>query len=597
MDPVSVEHQDTLASDALRPRAIPSTDAPPRPQMLTAPTEREPVDAEPSHSAPTQSVLSSTAAIQLSSSAAAAPRDRLSSMSPELLSHIFALSRYREPITGPLLPYTRANLYRDVYVWEVEKLQAFCDTIAMDPRLGALVRRCRLQVNQQPRMPTRLAMVALYQSLKNLDRLDVCGHQSDWILSHDVASSCFPRLRELRLDSSYFFDDPRDCLNPSRFACLEHYSQLEVLAVSALSDKDYLKDFYGSESEEEEEVSEGELQEEAGIDGERGREGKWRGGMTAEGDDTRAVQQTVVDQSALVACTICRTAGPRLDPSTASADAGDPVFSSINELVCHTRIDAPCTLPFIEHFQNLTRLSLSDYQIQGDRSFAPFLSVYNRASSIKHLKLTADDEMVFVGAMDDILVGLERFTALDSLDLDLRACGSASVQFLPDPLPLNHLTLQINNENLSSASLTALLRPGPSRLSSLKTLTLDGIDAATGTRIEEAGPWYDSWSIIPEPHPDWILPLDRSGTLKLKDAEDLVKLAKENGVEVKGAVLVAIKVQRAWNHDVRLAASWEDDHRGGPAVLPRDTDHLRRRDRFFFLSSSEMRHMDPWCRM
>lgn len=150
-------------------------------------------------------------------------------MPSEVLFKVFALSDYSLPISGSLLAYTRVSRYREIYITTSEEMQALCNFIATDAHLGGLVRTLRIRLKREP-SPPRWEMVALYHALDKLESLEVLGGLVDLILSHEVASTCFPRLDTLELDHP--FQQTDNPLDPARFAFIELYRELTFLKVT-----------------------------------------------------------------------------------------------------------------------------------------------------------------------------------------------------------------------------------------------------------------------------------------------------------------------------------------------------------------------------
>jgi hypothetical protein len=516
MAPANTERQGTLVSPRLR-RATLLTDAPPHPQDPTTPTNREPVDAELSPSTPRQPVPSGTAALlELSSSAAAAPKDRLSSMPPELLSRVFAHSDYSKPISGPLLYYTRANLYHCIIINTGEQLQALCDASAMDPKFGEVVWELHLHPRWRPTEdtgessdPTEEELASLYRSLKKVERMSVEGRWADLILSHNITSNCFPHLQSLHLGELSM-----SCAGSllAWNSCIKHYSKLATLSVDVSS---------------------------LSWDGSRKRGGTVKCPQTRSGGVERSGVGSAVERKE---------------------------DCSIDELLLVACFPRDAVFQFFQRFGSITRLRLHHFG-RNDAQFNTFLSPSDRASSIKHLELLQDHQhhqasynwgQSAWNSHPDISQNLHRFTALESLVLkDTKFTLTTLFQHLRDPLPLSRLEFIGETTPIDTDDLKALFLPGPGRLSTLKSLTLNILDPGrVGTRVHSAGPMYALYN-QPRPHQDWTMPDWVPGVFEYEGAEEVLSLAKKAGVEVFGSVMDAVEVQREWYKDVDEAENWE----------------------------------------
>jgi hypothetical protein len=259
-------------------------------------------------------------------------------MPPELLSRIFA--RYSKPIAGHLLAYTRVKRYRKIRITSNKKLQALCDLIAMNADLGGLVQTLVIRLGNDG-MATNGDMRALYQSLDKLESLEVSGRLVDLILSHDVASTCFPRLERLELDHP--FQQHENSLEPARVSCIEHYRELTFLKVTICC--------YGS-------TTEGGIQVVSESAGELGRDDEGEGEVEEYQGGDEDESEVGSDGSRGRESMTQHVAGPSV--GSTSKDSEDDSQGTILEL----HLTAPTvdirTLDFVERFGSLVGLTLTD---------------------------------------------------------------------------------------------------------------------------------------------------------------------------------------------------------------------------------------------
>jgi hypothetical protein len=467
-------------------------------------------------------------------------------MLPELLSKVFALSDYSQPISGPLLAYTRVSRYRHICITTTKKLQALCDLIAMDRKLGAFVQVLAIRLGTEE-SPTKREMVALYHSLDKLESLEVSEGSIDLILSHDIASTCFPHLDRLELDLT--LEEHDNSLHPARFSCIEHYRELTFLVVIIWC--------YGSEPGEDDDEWVSESDEE-GQEEEEEEEEEYRGGdeddSEVDNDGRREQLSTTYEQVARAALR------DRASVGSPSEDSEDDYEGTILQLHLTAPASDPRTLAFVERFTSLVSLTLIDSDPY-ESDFTPFLSHYSRASSIERLSLVSPTEDPNdpnpLTPQNDIAAGLKRFTSLESLVVETQTFSPAIFQHLCDPLPLTHLSFGAVDMPISIPDLKALFLPGPTRLTCLESLSLDILyPGEVGTCIEEEGLYYEGRG-GPGPHPDWVLPSwSEDDDFDYDEVEALQALAEEAGVTFSGSILDAMEVMQLWFYEIMTAEEY-----------------------------------------
>ncbi|GAA5837772.1 hypothetical protein JCM5353_008278 [Sporobolomyces roseus] len=138
---------------------------------------------------------------------------------------------------------------------------------------------------------------------------------------------------------------------------------------------------------------------------------------------------------------------------------------------------------------------------------------------------------------------LLQFPCLSSLKLG-SLCDATSPSFYDAlrQVSLDHLAFGKGVE-LLLANLTQLIANGGMQ-HKLKTITFDIVEGERGTRIEDVGRPYDDdeidgWNV----YPDWIEPRWTEDFAEA-DLVDLIKVAKREGIEVKGTAVEAIGIIR-----------------------------------------------------
>lgn len=378
-------------------------------------------------------------------------------------------------------------------------------------RLSHKVDLLSSELRSGTKTPAKPTMIKLYESLNQLESLTLRGGLIDLILEHDVASTCFPQLSMLELNHP--LQRSSNTLDVRRFACIAHYAKVTSLTVTI--------PFYGEEYEDESgDEDKAEKMMEAGAEAEREAVGH---------------------------------SGHETDLKYVASEGN----GSITHLHLTTPCDDPRTHQFVEAFKSITHLTLIDPNLK-DPNFTPFLSSYDRAPSIQSLHLRTEIGNFFITDLShrDISLSLRRFTSLQSLILDTFTYTSTIFQYLRDPLPLKSLTLNRNGLGISTRDLKALFAPGPTRLSSLKTLVINTIyPGKIGTRAGSG----DDYTINSRglPPGSWTLPVWDEESFDAQGARELVQIAKEVGVKVEGTVIEALETEMAWKVDIEVAEELE----------------------------------------
>ncbi|GAA5986723.1 hypothetical protein JCM5350_000512 [Sporobolomyces pararoseus] len=183
--------------------------------------------------------------------------DYLSRLPSELVQTILAQLDDRDrallhPISRTLVPFQQLRLYRIVFLESYAQLAKFCKTrrgssflmkhvrqleISITPNLDAsAVHSDSNPISEQndPFVPSTKEVEQLFGSLENVKVLVLHGSTrlASLVLCHDVASSSFPQLSDLKISSTLTdFDDP---FHPDHYQHLGEYASLDTFALHAL---------------------------------------------------------------------------------------------------------------------------------------------------------------------------------------------------------------------------------------------------------------------------------------------------------------------------------------------------------------------------
>lgn len=161
-------------------------------------------------------------------------------------------------------------------------------------------------------------------------------------------------------------------------------------------------------------------------------------------------------------------------------------------------------------------------------SFVPFLDAHTDPRCLTSLFL-CNGHCASTAPIDHALL---RFTSLQRLSLTAETRGpDLFTKVLTNTLPIIYLTLA-QGMDVSTADVLGLLE-GPTRLRTLKELTLDLIDE--GDEGEMGDDPLEGWTM-----PDWTMVFPREG------AGSVLAAADKAGVVVTGRVAQAMKVEQAY---------------------------------------------------
>ncbi|GAA5909796.1 hypothetical protein JCM6882_002676 [Rhodosporidiobolus microsporus] len=229
-------------------------------------------------------------------------------------------------------------------------------------------------------------------------------------------------------------------------------------------------------------------------------------------------------------------------------------LSNIGELTLMSKgADLPLVAFFVGACPSLASLTLSASSWPAD--FQPLLPLL--PAQLKRLEL----KTVFADPSNpnkpcDAL--LSRFTALEHLYLG-NGTFRANIFDLIRTFP--HLSSLGFGEDaaVDCKDLLALV-DGPTRFEQLKVLTLDVVEGKRGWRVDVEGDGHLHPDADPERHhigPGWVVPRFTSPDGPFYDdaVEAMIKLAKANGVEVRGTTEEAIAV--SWAHWQEICTAME----------------------------------------
>ena len=204
---------------------------------------------------------------------------------------------------------------------------------------------------------------------------------------------------------------------------------------------------------------------------------------------------------------------------------------------------------FLKRCTSLESLALNDTHVHCILGY--LLGGVPHPERIRHLQLWLSDDDA-VGHEDQILEQLPRFTSLKTilvqgpwvpLDLDFYSILSH--------LPLERISIKLETE----VSLDQLVRlvSGPEKMSTLKRITLDNVDAVRGDALprdqgDEAVRDADliglGWNLA-----DWSETFTREGLKRF------LEVAKEENVAVDGYAVAALDIEDAWEVEMEYYRS------------------------------------------
>ncbi|ORY53392.1 hypothetical protein BCR35DRAFT_310531 [Leucosporidium creatinivorum] len=449
-------------------------------------------------------------------------RDHLSTLPRETLASIFDLvfelnigKQMTGAINRSLLPYTRHNQLKRVRIWSWRQLELLVDgaaelgefieelSLAMGPLFADVL---QLPQDVEEPSPSNAELVPFLRTLKRLRNLAIkrTTRLAELILSPQVSDHSFPSLNSLELDASFsHWPNP---FEPCHWTQLDALSSLQSFTLMVARDPSSIY-----------EPEEGVIVEE--VDS-----------PNADGDGARAADSA---QEGSCACEEGKkSAQPYIENLVLCGALGHPLASRILEIA-----PKPITLVLIYEF--------------GTSTFASFLQQLRHPERICSLSIYNDVPDEDEEHVDDLL---HPFSQLDNLTLSAGTFGpSLFTRFLRNPLPLSHLTFG-PDAPVTAMQLLGLIE-GSSRLSLLETLTLDMVnETCRGTRIQEDAGGVLCSSTEDGVYDDWVR-TDWEPWLPREGAEQVVRAGKKAGVEVKGRVLDALRVEAEYEAEVEYARS------------------------------------------
>lgn len=442
-------------------------------------------------------------------------RDHLSALPRETLAIIFELvyelnkdKQMLGAISRSFLPYTRQNQLRKIRITSWRQLELLVD--AGNAELGEFIEDLSIVLGPslaspspdvEALSPSDAQLVPFLRALTRLRNLEVARYTrlAEILLSPNVPDLFLPSLESLDLHASFHrWPDP---FNPAHYNRLGALSSLKVFTLMVARDPNSIH-----------EEEKGDIVE----------------GPSRFGDEPSSAGPSEAATSAELDLTSLVVGGA----------LGHPLASQILDLA-----PSVVTLDLISEYPATTLAPF--FQRLRHPELLGYLAIYNDLGDFGDL-----------APVDDLLLPL---VELDHL---LLTAGTFGPSMFTHVLPLLPLTgLQFGLWASASTSQIIGLLEGPSRISTLETLTLDMVEAGKrGTRIrEEAGGAlcpstvegaYDDWE-----RAEWLPELPREG------AEQIAQAAKRAGVTVEGDMMDALQVEIEYDTEIEYARSLREAER------------------------------------
>ncbi|GAA5823486.1 hypothetical protein JCM11251_000651 [Rhodosporidiobolus azoricus] len=206
------------------------------------------------------------------------------------------------------------------------------------------------------------------------------------------------------------------------------------------------------------------------------------------------------------------------------------------ELSAGVSLSTPSASNFIAHFTGLTTLSL---ELSIPAPLSSFLEAASLSLTSLSIYLDIDEDTAEQGIVLDPLLG--RFANLTTLHLGERTYSSHLFRLICHSLPrMSTLDLACGRHvQIDASRLQAYLRCRPR---SLESLTLDAFDAKPGLIPSKTPHDPRIASGVCRLEQSWVFPLWTT-TFSFEDAKEIVRLADEAGIELRGSLLYAIEVE------------------------------------------------------
>ncbi|GAA5971898.1 hypothetical protein JCM11641_001560 [Rhodosporidiobolus odoratus] len=207
---------------------------------------------------------------------------------------------------------------------------------------------------------------------------------------------------------------------------------------------------------------------------------------------------------------------------------------------------SPTASAFAAVFPSLTTLALS-IPAETPDILPDLLSAFPHPDKVT---LLAVDDWCYGTSISHILA---LYAGVD--DLRITGCDSNEPQLFDAIRQMPNLyALEFDDETILTASHLLHLIQGPAKHPSLKLLDLNHIYSRKGASVHDYGPFWDSSANKWTTHAgSWTLH-HFTPDFPMESMEEIVEAGRRNGVKVRGSMLEAMKVQKAFEAEEKLVA-------------------------------------------